>query len=93
MPSLDDTTISEVSCFECNKPISSIPPWMAGASVKFQCEECRQKHPRVPGMLELETRRAAVDVDELGELAQVADDTGDEDAEEEAAEEAEDYGE
>ena len=92
MRSLDDTTISEVSCFECNKPISSIPPWLAGASVKFQCEECRQKHPRVPGMLELETRRGAADPDEVGELAEVVDDPAEEEAEEEAAEEAEEYG-
>lgn len=92
MPSLDDMTISEVSCFECNKPISSIPPWMAGASVKFQCEECRQKHPRVPGMLELETRRGSASVDELGDLAEVAEEPADE-AEDEAEEEAEEFSE
>jgi hypothetical protein len=92
MRSLDDTTISEVSCFECNKPISSIPTWLAGATVKFQCEECRQKHPRVPGMLELESRHSKAEVDELGEIAEVADDSGD-DAEEESADEGEDYAE
>jgi hypothetical protein len=92
MPSLDDMTINEVSCFECNKPISSIPPWMAGASVKFQCEECRQKHPRVPGMLELETRRGSASVDELGDLAEVAEEPADE-AEDEVEEEAEDFSE
>jgi hypothetical protein len=91
MPSLDDTTINEVSCFECNKPISSIPAWLAGASVKFQCEECRQKHPRVPGMLELETRRSAADPDELGEIAEVVDEPAEE--EEDSADEGEDYSE
>ena len=92
MPSLDDTTISEVSCFECNKPISSIPPWLAGASVKFQCEECRQKHPRVPGMVDLETRRSASEADELGDLAEVEEEAGDE-AEEEATDEPDEYSE
>ncbi len=90
MPTLEDTTIHEVSCFECGKPISSIPPWMAGAKVKFQCEECRQKHPRVPGMADLEPRRGGGDVDELGELNEVAEEP-EEDAEEE--EEADDYAE
>ena len=93
MPSLDDMTISEVSCFECNKPISSIPPWLAGASVKFQCEECRQKHPRVPGMLDLETRRSSSNAEELGELAEVAEETGEDEGDEELEEEAEDYSE
>jgi hypothetical protein len=82
---LEDLTLNEVSCFECGKPISSIPPWMAGAKVKFQCEECRQKHPRVPGMADLEPRRGmGGDVDELGETAEVVEDP-EEEAEDEAA--------
>jgi hypothetical protein len=87
--SLEDMTLTEVHCFECAKPISSIPPWLAGASVKFQCEECRQKHPRVPGMAELEPRRAASDVDELGDLAEVVED-GEEETDEDAADESDD---
>jgi hypothetical protein len=89
MSTLEDTSISEVSCYECGKPISSIPPWLAGAKVKFQCEECRQKHPRVPGMADLEPRRGA-DIDELGDLNEVVE-VAEEEAEEE--EEAEDYAE
>lgn len=85
MTSLEDTSLTEVHCFECGKPISSIPPWLAGAKVKFQCEECRQKHPRVPGMAELEPRRGLNDADELGDLAEVAEDS-DEETEEESDE-------
>ena len=85
---LEDTTLSEVQCFECGKPISSIPPWLAGAKVKFQCEECRQKHPRVPGMAELEPRRTAVDAEELGELGEVVEEV-EEETEEELVDEAE----
>ena len=86
MSTLEDTSISEVSCFECGKPISSIPPWLAGAKVKFQCEECRQKHPRVPGMADLEPRRGAADVDKIDELADVVDEVEEEEAEEDEAE-------
>ena len=84
MLTLEDTSLSEVSCFECGKPISSIPPWLAGAKVKFQCEECRQKHPRVPGMADLEPRRAA-DADEVADVHDVVED------EEEEEEEGDDY--
>ena len=88
MSTLEDTTIHEVSCFECGKPISSIPPWMAGAKVKFQCEECRQKHPRVPGMADLEPRRgSSSDIDELGDLSEVVEEAEEEPEEEEEAEE------
>ena len=45
-----DLDIAEVVCAECGKPISSIPQWLCGITVKFQCEECRQRHPKVPGM-------------------------------------------
>ena len=90
---LEDMTLSEVTCFECGKPISSVPPWLAGAKVKFQCEECRQKHPRVPGMADLEPRRGLTDVDELGDLGEIAEEVGDEDLEDEVADEAEEYAE
>jgi hypothetical protein len=44
-------------------------------------------------MMELETRRSTASVDELGDLAEVADDTPDDDAEDEAADEADEYNE
>ncbi len=47
----------EVLCCECGNPIPSIPTWLTTANVKFECEECRQKHPRLPGMPEYEPRR------------------------------------
>ena len=86
---VEELTLNEASCCECRKPISSIPSWLADAKVKFQCEECRQKHPRIPGMAELDPRRTVSASDELGELDEVAPD--EEDMEEEAAEEAEEY--
>lgn len=52
-----DLELAEVVCAECGKPISSIPLWMCGIHVKFQCEECRQRHPKVPGMADVEPRR------------------------------------
>ncbi len=87
---LEDLTLHEASCCECGKPISSIPAWLADAKVKFQCEECRQKHPRIPGMADLDPRRGATAVDELGELDEVHEEV-EEEVEEEAGEEAEDY--
>jgi len=87
MSTLEDTSLHEVSCFECGKPISSIPPWLAGAKVKFQCEECRQKHPRVPGMADLEPRRGGADADELGDLNEVVEEHEEEAEEEEEADE------
>lgn len=87
---LEDTTLHEVACYECSKPISSIPAWMAGAKVKFQCEECRQKHPRVPGMMDIEPRRGIGAVDELGDLGDIVEDAGDDMDDED---EAEDMGE
>ena len=86
---VEELTLNEASCCESRKPISSIPSWLADAKVKFQCEECRQKHPRIPGMAELDPRRTVSASDELGELDEVAPD--EEDMEEEAAEEAEEY--
>ena len=84
---LEDLTLNEVNCFECGKPISSIPPWLASAKVRFQCEECRQKHPRVPGMAEIEPRRIVNDVEELGDLAEVTEDVAEDEVEEEVIEE------
>ena len=79
MLSLEDTTVHEVACFECGKPISAIPTWLAGAKVKFQCEECRQKNPRIPGMADLDLRRTATEVDELSVLGDMGGDPDGED--------------
>jgi hypothetical protein len=84
MSHLEDLTISEVHCFECRKPIAAIPSWLADAKVNFQCEECRQKNPRIPGMAELD-RRGSAPTDDLGDHAVEADDV-DEDEEDEADE-------
>ena len=81
MSTLEDLTIHEVHCCECNKPISAIPAWMAGAVVRFQCEECRQKNPRNPGMADLEPRHTVVDADSPG--IGDADEPDDEDMDEE----------
>lgn len=56
---LEDLDLREVLCHECGKPIPSIPSWLSGAKVKFQCERCRAMHPRVPGMAEIDGRRTA----------------------------------
>src|SRR5438067_11312645 len=88
-----DVALNEVTCCECGKPIGTIPAWLAGAKVNFQCEECRQKHPRVPGMAEIEPRRSLTDADELGELGDIVDDAAEEEAEEEIADEADEYAE
>ncbi|MBM3494791.1 MAG: hypothetical protein FJX72_10825 [Armatimonadetes bacterium] len=90
MPSTKPVTL-EVLCHECRAPIPSIPAWLIGAKVKFQCEECRQKHPKAAGEAEPEPRRVAPDepepddehVDEEAEVAEVeeagapADEAGD----------------
>jgi len=86
---VEDMTLNESTCCECGKPIPSIPSWLADAKVKFQCEECRQKHPRIPGMADLDPRRTAAATDELGELDEVAPE--EEELEEEAEEETEEY--
>jgi hypothetical protein len=77
-----DLILNEVRCSECNRPIPAIPHWLSDAAVKFQCEECRQKHPRIP-TLEIDPRRAVSDVDELVDVDVVDDVEDDEDADEE----------
>ncbi len=89
---LEDMTLNEVTCCECGKPISTIPTWMAGAKVKFQCEECRQKHPRIPGMAEVDTRRSLSASEDVAEHEEVVHDM-EEEAEEEPVEESDDYAE
>jgi hypothetical protein len=83
---VDEMSLHEVGCCECGKPISTIPTWLALAKVRFQCEECRQRHPRIHGMGELEPRRAAVeDTEDVVDPDDV--DEEDEEMEDEAAEE------
>jgi hypothetical protein len=60
---VSELELHEAACAECGKPMSTIPLWLADAKVKFQCEECRQKHPRVPGMVEMDLRRGAASDD------------------------------
>jgi hypothetical protein len=79
----EDMTLNEVSCCECGKPIPTIPQWLSGVQVKFQCEECRQKHPRVPGIAEAEPRHRINEVDELGELGDVVEGAEEEDLDDE----------
>ena len=84
--------LQEASCKECGKPVPTIPLWLADAKVKFQCEECRQKHPRVPGMADMDLRRGIAAGDEPVEAEEHVDEP-EEEVEEEAAEETEDYAE
>ena len=54
--------LNEVRCFECGKEIPSIPRWLSKSSdgpkpkVKFECQDCRQKHPRMPSASDLDVR-------------------------------------
>lgn len=91
---VEEQNIKEVFCYECKKPISTIPTWLAGSKVKFQCEECRQKHPRIPGMAEIDIHRNMHDLEELnhiGEAAEIA--IEDDETDEDAVDEIEDYSE
>ena len=88
---LTDLTLTEVNCCECGKPISTIPSWLAGAKVNFQCEECRQKHPRVAGMAEIDPRRGLHAHDELGELDELHRGPAEEEEAEEETQEEEEY--
>ena len=43
----DERAVEEVHCIECGAPISSIPNWYATVNVRFTCDTCRQKSPRL----------------------------------------------
>jgi hypothetical protein len=79
----EDMTLNEVRCCECNKPIPTIPQWLSGVKVKFQCDDCRQKQPRVPGIADAEPRGRIADIDELGDLGDVVEDPEEEDLDDE----------
>ena len=89
---VDELELHEAACSECGKPIPAIPLWLADAKVRFQCEECRQKHPRVPGMAEVDLRRGASPSDEPVEMDEPSEEV-EEEIEEEAADDSEEYSE
>jgi hypothetical protein len=89
---VSELELHEAACAECGKPISTIPLWLADAKVKFQCEECRQKHPRVPGMADMDLRRGATPSDDSVEIDEHVDEI-EEEVEEDAHEETEEYSE
>ncbi len=78
--------VEEVHCVDCGVPMPTIPGWYASVKVKFSCDNCRQKSPRLaalPSQADT-TRRSAVvvgdtDADALPEEVEV-------DADAEAAE-------
>jgi hypothetical protein len=43
----DERIVEEVHCVECGVPISAIPSWYANVNVRFTCDTCRQKSPRL----------------------------------------------
>lgn len=43
----DERVVEEVHCSECGLPIPTIPNWYANVHVKFTCDLCRQKSPRL----------------------------------------------
>ena len=86
---VSEQELHEAACRECGKPIRTIPLWLADANVKFQCEECRQKHPRVPGMADMDLRRGIAAGDEPVEVEEHVDEV-EEEVEEEVIEEVED---
>jgi len=43
----DERAVEEAHCAECGVPISAIPSWYANVAVRFSCDNCRQKSPRL----------------------------------------------
>jgi hypothetical protein len=72
MSAILETPLTQVRCSDCDRPISSIPNWLSGAKVNFQCEECRQRHPRPLGPESIEplrkTEAKAEEADEVGPM-------------------------
>lgn len=64
---VDERAVEEVHCSECGMPISAIPAWYANVNVKFTCDSCRQKSPRLsptlPSAEAAETPRVAGSID------------------------------
>ena len=66
----EELAVEEVHCSECNAPMSAIPSWYANVRVKFACDACRQKSPRLTAAvppLEGVTRSEASALDEDAE--------------------------
>jgi hypothetical protein len=42
-----EQNVEEVHCVDCGVPMPSIPGWYAGVNVRFSCDACRQKSPRL----------------------------------------------
>ena len=64
----DEKVVEEVHCVECNAPIPAIPAWYAQVRVKFTCDTCRQKSPRLAAALPtaaLGTERVAAVADDV----------------------------
>lgn len=78
-----EQVVEEVHCVDCGVPMPTIPNWYAGVKVKFSCDACRQKSPRLtalagldadpPRALTAETDAEPV-VDEVESEAEVGDD-------------------
>jgi hypothetical protein len=59
----DERVVEDVHCSECGLPISTIPNWYASVNVKFTCDSCRQKAPRLGTPIAVESDRSAEDAD------------------------------
>ncbi|HVK02507.1 MAG TPA: hypothetical protein VM490_03480 [Armatimonadaceae bacterium] len=63
----DERVVEEVHCAECGVPMTAIPNWYATVRVKFTCDTCRQKSPRMnaaaPAAEVEANRESAVDTD------------------------------
>lgn len=73
MPKKKAISQDVVTCHKCGHPIPTIPVWLAGADVLFECEECRQRQAGLPSIAELtaaEREPDAVPADELAEEAE-----------------------
>lgn len=83
----NDLELNEMRCSECQKPIPAIPQWLSDVKVRFQCEECRQKHPRganVPEVVEPLRRSLSATEEEIPEEVMDPEDEVEEEEEEEA---------
>jgi Zn finger protein HypA/HybF involved in hydrogenase expression len=43
----DELAVEEVHCSDCGVPMSAIPGWYAKVNVRFTCDNCRSKSPRL----------------------------------------------
>lgn len=69
-----ERNVEEVHCAECGVPMSSIPNWYANVKVRFTCDACRQKSPRLNALPTLDTavrRPSALGEDADGALEEV----------------------